>query len=155
MLIRPSDISTQECVRRRIGRIFISRDLPAFQEESVQNYFNNLLRVEEKSEIKDVKVSILPMVPWFLTKMPSINRLVSDRLKLIGKMISLPEDPPSEALTAQHLAYLTDISGTFIISEIKEACTCTSQLLCAAGSRKQVLKATYQALEYEEKRTQL
>lgn len=78
MLTRPSDISAQ-CVRRKI-----CRDLPAFQEASVQNYSNSLLQSGREERNKAYKgLSILPMVPWFLPEMPSINRLVSDRLKLI------------------------------------------------------------------------
>lgn len=56
MLTRPADIPAR-CVRRKLCRIFICRHLPAFQEASVQNDFHSLLRVEEKSEIKHVKVS--------------------------------------------------------------------------------------------------
>lgn len=112
MLTRPSDISAQ-CVRRKICRILSSRHLPAFQ--CVRNYFNSLLQSGREERNKARKgLSTLPMLPWFLPEMPSINRLVIDRLKLIWKIRSLAKDAPSEALTA---ACLTDIRGTFMQQE--------------------------------------
>lgn len=145
MLTRPSDISAH-CVSRKICRILISTHLPAFQEACVQNYFNSLLRSGREERNKACKgLSTLPMLPWFLPEMPSLNRLVIDRLKQIWKIRSLAKDAPSEALTAQHFC---------LFNRYKRDIYCCVRLSYYV-QQEAALKVEHRGLEYEEKRTHL